>query len=148
MGNIGLDEEKGRLALDVGDGDPPAAGGEQLCNRLAYALGAAGHEGGFFHRTWRPARSHTLTMLSLEDCIALSGLTEDEILAIAQHEHIPEIAAAELGNYLSRSEDGQLTIKSMIRDDIREAEARGERDRVLALKMVLRNYVSEHRRLD
>ena len=87
-------------------------------------------------------------MLSLEDCIALSGLTEDEILAIAQHEHIPEIAAAELGNYLSRSEDGQLAIKSMIRDDIQEAAARGERDRVLALKMVLRNYVSERRRLD
>jgi hypothetical protein len=87
-------------------------------------------------------------MLSLEDCIALSGLTEAEILAIAEHEHIPEIAAAELGNYLSRSPDGQLTIKSMIRDDIQAAEARGERDRVLALKMVLHNYVSEQRRLD
>jgi hypothetical protein len=87
-------------------------------------------------------------MLSLEDCIALSGLTEDEIVAIAQHEHIPEIAAAELGNYLSRSPDGRLAIKSMIRDDIQTAEARGERDRVLALKMVLRNYVSEQRRLD
>lgn len=36
----------------------------------------------------------------------------------------------------------------MIRDDIQAAEARGERDRVLALKMVLRNYVSERRRLD
>ena len=87
-------------------------------------------------------------MLSLEDCIALSGLTEDEVLAIAQHEHIPEIAAAELGNYLSRSADGRLAIKSMIRDDIQAAQARGERDRVLALKMVLRNYVSEQRRLD
>ena len=87
-------------------------------------------------------------MLSLEDCIALSGLSEEEILAIAQHEHIPEIAAAELGNYLSRSEDGRLAIKSMIRDDIRAAEARGERERVLALKAVLRHYVSEQRRLD
>jgi hypothetical protein len=123
-------------------------GGEPLCNSLANALRAAGHQRGLFHRTWRAARSHTLTMLSLEDCIALSGLTEAEILAIAEHEHIPEIAAAELGNYLSRSADGQLTIKSMIRDDIQAAEARGERDRVLALKMVLRNYVSEQRRLD
>jgi hypothetical protein len=87
-------------------------------------------------------------MLSLEDCIALSGLTEEEILAIAQHEHIPEIAAAELGNYLSRSADGRLVIKSMIRDDIQAAAARGERERVLALKIVLRNYVSERRRLD
>ena len=87
-------------------------------------------------------------MISLEDCIALSGLSDEEVAAIAEHEHIPQIAAAELGNYLSRSEDGRLTIKSMIRDDIQAAQARGERDRVLALKMVLRSYVSEQRGLD
>jgi len=87
-------------------------------------------------------------MLSLEDCLALCELTEEEVLAIAHHEHIPEIAAAELGNYLSRSADGQLAIKSMIRDDIQAAEARGERERALALKMVLRHYVSERRGLD
>lgn len=87
-------------------------------------------------------------MLSLEDCIALSGLTEDEIVAIAQHEHIPEIAAVELGNYLSHSPDGRLVIKSMIREDIQAAAARGERERVLALKVVLRHYVSERRGLD
>ena len=38
-------------------------------------------------------------VLTLQDCIALSDLTEEEILAIAEHEHIPEIVAAELGNY-------------------------------------------------
>lgn len=27
-------------------------------------------------------------MLELEDCIALRGLTEEEVLAIAQHEHL------------------------------------------------------------
>lgn len=57
-------------------------------------------------------------MLSLEDCIALSGLTEDEIFAIAQHQHIPEIAAVELGNYLPSSADGRLAIEGMIRDHI------------------------------
>jgi hypothetical protein len=29
-------------------------------------------------------------MISLEDCIALSGLTEEQILAIAEHEQLPE----------------------------------------------------------
>jgi hypothetical protein len=57
-------------------------------------------------------------MLSLEDCIALSGLTEDEVLAIAQHEHIPEIAAAELGNYLSRSADGRRALEWLLDDHI------------------------------
>lgn len=39
-------------------------------------------------------------MFSLEDCIRLCGLTEEEVQAIAERERIPEIAAAELGNYL------------------------------------------------
>jgi hypothetical protein len=31
-------------------------------------------------------------MLTMQDCIELSDLTEDEILAIAEHEHLPEMA--------------------------------------------------------
>jgi hypothetical protein len=83
-------------------------------------------------------------MLQLEDCIALSGLTEEEILAIAQHERLPQIAAAEMGAYLLRSADGQRCIKSMIRDDILAAQAGGERERVLALKLLLRDFVAQH----
>ncbi len=66
-------------------------------------------------------------MLSLEDCIALCDLTEEEVLAIAEHEHIPEMAATELGNYLLRTPEGELCIKSMIRDDVGSAQARNER---------------------
>jgi hypothetical protein len=39
-------------------------------------------------------------MITLEDCIGLCGLTEEEVLAIAEHEHVPEIAAAALAQYL------------------------------------------------
>ena len=39
-------------------------------------------------------------MITLEDCIALCGLTEQEVMAIAEHEHVPEIAAAAIGRYL------------------------------------------------
>ena len=39
-------------------------------------------------------------MVDIESCIALSGLTEEEIEAIAEHEHIPEMLAIELGSYL------------------------------------------------
>jgi hypothetical protein len=38
-------------------------------------------------------------VLTLEDCLALCELTEDEVLAIAGHERIPELAATELGHY-------------------------------------------------
>jgi hypothetical protein len=43
-------------------------------------------------------------MINLEDCIALSGLTEAQVLAIAEHEHVPEIAATALAQYLSNQE--------------------------------------------
>jgi hypothetical protein len=87
-------------------------------------------------------------MLRLEDCVALCGLSEAEVLAIAQHEHIPELAAAEMGNYLVRTPEGELLIKRMIRDDIAAADAAGDRTRLLALKLVLRNFVLQHPRCD
>jgi hypothetical protein len=83
-------------------------------------------------------------MLSLEDCIALSCLTEDEIAAIAEHEHLPMMVAAELGNYLVQTPDGSRYIRKMIRDDIKAADARGDLVHALALKLVMRHYLATH----
>jgi|SRR5688572_559257 hypothetical protein len=83
-------------------------------------------------------------MLSLEDCIALSCLTEEEIAAIAEHEHLPMVVAAELGSYLVQTPDGSRYIKAMIRDDIKAANARDDLLHALALKLVLRHYLSTH----
>jgi hypothetical protein len=87
-------------------------------------------------------------VLSLEDCIALCGLSEDEVLAIAEHEHVPEVVAAELGNYLVQTPQGEMRIKSIIRDDIREARLRGDRKHELALKLLLREFVLQHPRCE
>jgi hypothetical protein len=45
-------------------------------------------------------------MIALADCLAMCGLSEDEVLAIAEHEHISEIAAAALAQYLLNLEHG------------------------------------------
>ena len=37
-------------------------------------------------------------MLSLKDCIDLSNLSDAEVAAIAEHEHVPEIVAAEIAS--------------------------------------------------
>ena len=87
-------------------------------------------------------------MLRLEDCLALCELSEEEVLAIAEHEHIPEIAAAEFGNYLVHTPDGERCIKAMIRDDIAAAGGRGDHRHTAALRLVLRNFVLEHPRCD
>jgi hypothetical protein len=61
------------------------------------------------------------TMISLQDCIDLCGLEEDEVAAISEHEHIPEIAAAALASYLLKQPRGDETIRTMIIDDIHKA---------------------------
>ena len=87
-------------------------------------------------------------MLTLEDCIALSDLSEEEILAIATHENITEMAAAELGSYLVHTPDGDLCIKAFICDDITAAETAGLAERSLRLKLVLRKFILEHPRCE
>jgi len=83
-------------------------------------------------------------MLRVDDCIALSDLTEEEIAAIAEHEHIPAIAAAEMGAYLMQMPGGEMRLKRMILDDIAAARARDDWAHALALRLVLRNFVAEH----
>lgn len=60
-------------------------------------------------------------MISIEDCIAMCGLDDNEIAAISEHEHIPEIAAAALAGYLLNRPDGGVIIRQMIIDDIHRA---------------------------
>ena len=83
-------------------------------------------------------------MLTLQDCIELSDLTEDEILAIAEHEHIPEMAAVEMGNYLCHTPSGEKRIRKMIIEDIQHARERGDAPHAAMLKTVLKHYIAEH----
>ena len=83
-------------------------------------------------------------MLTIEDCIGLSELTEEEILAIAQHEHIPEMAAVELGNYLIQTPTGERRIKAMIVDDIEDARRYGNVHRIATLKLCLKRFLASH----
>ena len=83
-------------------------------------------------------------MISLEDCIALCGLTEAEVLALAEHEHIPEIAATALGQYLLHEPHGAQKIRDKIRDDLRAAVARGDNAHANVLLSTLRHFLTEH----
>jgi hypothetical protein len=83
-------------------------------------------------------------MITIEDCIALSGLTEQEVLAIAEHEHVPEIAAAAIGRYLLKEPNGADKIRDMMRDDIHDALSRGDKEHASELLMVLRHFLTTH----
>lgn len=83
-------------------------------------------------------------MISKEDCIAFSGLDEEEVAAICEHEHIPEIAAAAMANYMLHQPHGGEAIRGMIVDDIRKALDEGRINHASELFMALRHFLSEH----
>ena len=83
-------------------------------------------------------------MIVLEDCIALCGLTKQEVMAIAEHEHVPEIAAAAMASSLLNEAHGAEKIRDMIRDDISEALKRDDRDHARELSVTLRHFLHVH----
>ena len=83
-------------------------------------------------------------MLTYDDCVGLTDLEEEEIEAIAQHEHVPEIVAAELGCCLIHQLGGAKQIDQFIRDDIRDAARHGHPDEALHWKQVLRHFEAVH----
>jgi hypothetical protein len=83
-------------------------------------------------------------MLTLKDCVALSELSEDEVNLIAEHEHVPEIVAAEMGNDLLHSADGVSTIKAYLLDCVEHARRAGDRTRAEALQAIYRQFEASH----
>jgi hypothetical protein len=84
-------------------------------------------------------------MITLQDCVGLCGLTEEEVLAIAEHEHLPEIVATALAEYLLSQERGSEKVRDMIVDDIRQAQlTSGNKEKVLMLLHVLHHFLKTH----
>lgn len=83
-------------------------------------------------------------MLTIDDCIALSELTENEIDAIALHEDLTEMAALELGNYLLHLPNGERAIRQIILDDIARAQDHRNYVNSAKLKLVLKAFISAH----
>ena len=85
-------------------------------------------------------------MVSLQECLDLSGLDEEAIRVIAQREHIPDIVAAELGYSLSRTPAGERLLRRLIRDDLKDAAARGDLQRSLRLNRALARFNAHYQR--
>lgn len=83
-------------------------------------------------------------MISKEDCIAMCGLTREEVEAIAEHEHCGEVAAAALGNYLLQKEHGPERIRDIIVDDIRLALHANRVAHAKELFCALRQLLTDH----
>jgi len=118
--------------------------------RSRHQTAADGRTGGRSSRAWRSAwnlRASAVDcdMITLEDCVGFCGLTEEEVLAIAEHEHLPEIAATAMAQYLLSQAHGSERVRDMIVDDIRCAQVNGvSKEKVLMLLHVLHHFLKTH----
>lgn len=83
-------------------------------------------------------------MISLEDCVAMCGLSPDEVAAISEHEHIPEIAATAFADYLLHQAGGPERIRTMIVEDIHKALDDGRIEHAAELFSALRHFLTEN----
>lgn len=83
-------------------------------------------------------------MLSLEDCIAFSELTADQLDAVARHAHIPMVVAAEWAENETQSLQGLRHIELIIRDEIAIAKAHGNMALARTYEKCLEEFCSRH----
>lgn len=76
-------------------------------------------------------------MLSLKECLDYCDVNPDELAAIAEHEHVPVIVAAELEQFLSSTPAGTAELRRIIVDSIGAAQRRGDVLHALRLTAVL-----------
>jgi hypothetical protein len=84
------------------------------------------------------------TMLTLDECIGMSDLNDDEIAVIAEHEHVPAIVAVELGHGLLKTPKGVFILKGYISDVLEQAKLAGKRDKVKQLDHLLTCFNAAH----
>lgn len=83
-------------------------------------------------------------MISIDDILDMSDLTRDEIAALADHEHLADIAAAMLGEYLMHMHKGPQAVQKMICDDMRTALRAGDVNEAKVLFATLQEFIAEH----
>ncbi len=76
--------------------------------------------------------------------MALCGLDADEVAAIAEHEHVPQIEAAALARTLLARAGGEEKLRDMIVDDIRQSLRAGNLNHATDLLSALRHYLKDH----
>ena len=83
-------------------------------------------------------------MLSIDDIYGMCECTEEEIAAVAMHEHVPDAVASELADYLIHSPDGVPKLRKIIIEDIETAKREGHTEQANKLNEVLKHFIATH----
>ena len=83
-------------------------------------------------------------MLSIRDCLDYCDLTDDEVALIAEHEGIPEVAAAQIVCGMVQTPEGVLVLTGYMQDLIERATRRGDINRAEQAKNVCARFMADH----
>jgi hypothetical protein len=83
-------------------------------------------------------------VLTAQECVDISELSNEAIRAIAEHEHIPEVVAAELGQELLKGTGGIAEIRRMLEESVKLAMQAGEQDKINDHERVLRSFIASY----
>jgi hypothetical protein len=81
-------------------------------------------------------------ILTVQECVDMSELSNEAIRAIAEHEHIPEVVAAELGQDLLKAPAGVAEIHRILEENLERAVKAGGPDKINDCKRVLERFIA------
>ena len=84
------------------------------------------------------------TMINENDILDMTCLTRAEIAAIAEHEHVGDVAAAEMGEYMMHIHHGPQRVQRMICEDIQAALRADDLAHAKALYLTLKQFLAAH----
>ena len=83
-------------------------------------------------------------MLCLEDCLDFSDLSASEVEAIAAHEHVPLIVAADIGCNLLKTDSGVRLLETLFLETAETARLRGCHDEAGRYMAVYEHFHQSH----
>ncbi len=83
-------------------------------------------------------------MLSIRDCLDYCDLTDDEVALIAEHEDIPDAAAAQIACGLVQTPEGVLILTRYMADLLSRAERRGDREKAERVRTICARFQQDH----
>ncbi len=83
-------------------------------------------------------------MLTYNDCLDICDVSQAEVDAVAEFEHVPALPALAEFDFLLHSDGGIRRIRHMIVDDIRHAQCTGHQQHARELRRVLTRFNKHH----
>ena len=83
-------------------------------------------------------------MITPEEIVGMTDLTEEEVAAIAEHEHTTGVLAAGMVDYLMHKHGGPQAINRMLCEDIRAALRADNVAHARELFATLKHFIATH----